>query len=205
MAPKRYLLWAALILAAAILRVLPHAPNVTPLGALALLSGACWATRRGAFAVPLLALLLSDVLQGLLVGEWRLHPLTPVVYASLLASVMVGFTLRRGWQCLDGKCHDGRRAGVLTAVLGSSLSFFVLSNAGVWLVSGWYPPTAGGLWACYVAALPFLPSTLCGDAVYGGLLLGGWQLARGFRSGWRFQPARASLQDSAARLATAEC
>jgi hypothetical protein len=40
-----------------------------------------------------------------------------------------------------------------------------------------YPLTAGGLVACYVAAIPFFQNTLAGDLFYSGLLFGGFALA----------------------------
>jgi hypothetical protein len=35
-----------------------------------------------------------------------------------------------------------------------------------------YPHTAGGLWTCYAAGLPFFQNTLAGDLVYTALLFG---------------------------------
>ena len=58
-----------IIIAAAATRLLPHPPNVTSLTALALFGGACFGDRRLAFAVPLLALALSDAVLGL-AGSW---------------------------------------------------------------------------------------------------------------------------------------
>jgi hypothetical protein len=40
-----------------------------------------------------------------------------------------------------------------------------------------YPLTAGGLAACYIAAIPFFQNTMTGDLFYTGLLFGGFALA----------------------------
>jgi hypothetical protein len=39
-----------------------------------------------------------------------------------------------------------------------------------------YPHDAGGLVACYVAAIPFFQNTVAGDLVYSALLFGGFAL-----------------------------
>jgi len=55
------LLALALILLAAALRIAPHPWNFTPLGAMALFSGAVLRDRRLAYFFPLLALFLGDI------------------------------------------------------------------------------------------------------------------------------------------------
>ena len=61
----RFAIIAGLILAAAASRLLPHPPNFTPIGAVALFGGACLADKRLAFLVPLAAMFLSDLVIGL--------------------------------------------------------------------------------------------------------------------------------------------
>ena len=149
-------------LAAAITRLLPHPPNVTPIAAMALFGGVQFGDRRVAFAVPLSAMLLSDVL----LGFWP-HPVMPFVYGSFAAIVGLGRAIR------------GRRSAIpiAAAALAGSILFFVLTNLGDWLVGALYPRTWEGLLACYVAAIPFFGRTVAGDALYAGLLFGGFALA----------------------------
>ena len=59
----------------------------------------------------------------------------------------------------------------------SSVLFFVVTNFGMWLFSGFYPRTLGGLEACYVAAIPFFQNTVAGDLFYATLLFGGFRVA----------------------------
>jgi hypothetical protein len=47
----------------------------------------------------------------------------------------------------------------------------------MWLFSGFYPLTAAGLAACFVAAVPFFQNSLAGDLVFSALLFGGWAIA----------------------------
>src|SRR5258708_40282207 len=87
----RAILAAVLIIIAAVVRILPHPWNFTPIGAMAIFSGAMFPDRRVAFLFPLVALFAGDVFVGI-------HRLIPVVYTSFLLSVLIGTGLanRRG-------------------------------------------------------------------------------------------------------------
>jgi hypothetical protein len=149
------------ILVAATLRLVPHPPNFTPIGAMALFSGA-YLGRKGviAFAAPLGALLLSDLVLGFYRGM-------PTVYFSVALVVIIG------WLSLQRT--SPLRIGA--AAIASSVLFFVVTNFGMWLSSGFYPRTLAGLEACYVAAIPFFQNTVAGDLFYATLLFGGWKVA----------------------------
>jgi hypothetical protein len=147
---------------AALARLLPHPPNFTPIGAMALFGGACVADRRLAFVLPLAALFLSDLFLGL-------HVLIPVVYGSFTLNVLLGRWLR------------SRRSVANTAAITliGSIQFFVTTNFACWLL--WYTHTTEGLVACYVAAIPFFQNTLLGDAVFATGLFSALAVAeRGF-------------------------
>src|SRR6266446_6920746 len=77
----------SMILMAAVLRIAPHPWNFTPVGAMALFSGALVRDRRLAFLFPLLALFAGDLFVGF-------HKLMFVVYASFLVNVAIGLWLR---------------------------------------------------------------------------------------------------------------
>src|SRR5579885_1194656 len=111
----------AIIIAAAF-RLLPHPPNFTPIGAMALFSGAYLGRRPLAFAAPLGALLLSDLVLGFYHGM-------ATVYFSVALIVMIGIVALKRTSAL--------RVG--TAAVLSSILFFAITNFGVWLFSGFYP------------------------------------------------------------------
>jgi hypothetical protein len=169
----RILALLAAIVAAAALRLVPHPPNFSPIGAMALFSGA-YLGRRGAIALaaPLGALLLSDLVLGFYRGM-------PTVYFSVALVVLIG--------ALSLKRVSPVRIGA--AALASSLLFFVLTNFGMWLSSGFYPRTLVGLEACYVAAIPFFQNTLAGDLFYSAVLFGGFALLERSVPALRPQPA----------------
>jgi hypothetical protein len=148
------------IVVAAALRLVPHPPNFTPIGAMALFSGAYLGRKALAFAAPLGALLLSDVVLGFYHGQ-------ATVYFSVALIVMIGMVALSRVSPL--------RVGA-AAILSSAL-FFVVTNFGMWLFSGFYPHTIAGLETCYVAAIPFFQNTIAGDLFYATLLFGGFRVA----------------------------
>jgi len=151
----------SLVFLGAIVRLLPHPPNFTPVGALSLYSGA--RLRSGqAYLIPLVILALTDPILGTIFGFKAFTALTPFVYASFLINVWVGRHLReteRVWR-IGG------------AALAGSLQFFVITNFAVWATSPSYPRTFAGLGECYLLAIPFFGWTLAGDMAYTAVLFG---------------------------------
>lgn len=156
----RTLVVLSMIALAATLRIAPHPWNLTPVGAMALFSGAILKDRRLAFLFPLLALFVGDLFVGL-------HILIPIVYASFLVNVALGNCIRDRRTTL--------RISVIT-LLGA-VQFFAITNFGVWALLSSFPRTTAGLIACYVAGLLLFWNTLAGDAFYALLLFGGFALA----------------------------
>jgi hypothetical protein len=156
----RLLALLSAIAAAAALRLVPHPPNFTPIGAMALFSGAYLSRRGLAFVAPLAALLLSDLVLGFYAGM-------SFVYASVALTVLIGWWVSSRRTVLR----------VAAGALAGSVSFFVITNFGMWLFSGFYPPTSAGLAACFVAAIPFFQNSVTGDLFYAALLFGGFALA----------------------------
>jgi hypothetical protein len=156
----RTMIVLAMVLLAAVLRIVPHPWNFTPIGAMALFSGAMVKDRRLAVLFPLLALFIGDLFIGF-------NILTSVVYASFLLNVLIGRFLA-----------DHRTVARLGgATFLAALQFFLITNFAVWAFLGSYPLTLAGLVACYAAGLPLFGNTLAGDALYVTLLFGGFALA----------------------------
>jgi Family of unknown function (DUF6580) len=170
----RFFTVAALIIAAAATRLLPHPLNFAPVTAIALFGGAKFADRRLAFLVPFVAMLLSDLVLGF-------HATMPFVYGSFALIVCLGLMLRRRQRMLPIAA---------TTISGSAL-FFVVTNLGFWLMGSDYPKTVAGLTACYVAAIPFFQNTLLGDALYASVLFGTFAIAEALFPVLREQPQEA--------------
>ena len=148
----------AAIFAAAALRLVPHPPNFTPIGAMALFSGAISGARPIAFAAPLGALLLSDLVLGFYHGM-------AFVYVSVALIVMIGW-----WRSAPLLLRVGAAAWRARSCSSSSPT----SACGCSAASIRGP--LAGLEACYVAAIPFFQNTVAGDLFYAGLLFGGFAL-----------------------------
>jgi hypothetical protein len=197
----RTILIFALILIAAALRLAPHPWNFTPVGAIALFSGATVRDRRLAFLFPLLVMFATDTIIGF-------NKLSPLVYASFLLSVLIGRVVVGARFSLPAQARATQRAKresdsdsttkpktsalprIATATFLGSLQFFLITNFGVWAFLGSYPRTGAGLAACYLAGIPFFWNTLAGDAVYTTLLFGSFFLAA--RLAPRLRPYAAS-------------
>ena len=134
--------------------------NFTPVEAIALFGGAYFSDRRLAFLVPLAAMFLADLIIGL-------HPLIPVIYACIAASVLLGFGLRDKVSVLR----------VASYGIAGSLLFFAVVSFAEWLI-GDTDYCRAGIVSCYVAAVPFLKGWLAGTLVWSAILFGGFEVMR---------------------------
>ncbi len=166
----RVMLLTSLIVAAALSRLAPHPHNVAPITAMTLFAAAYLPSRRWSVALPLAAMLLSDVvLYATKDAAYQdvMFITTLWVYSAIVAIAAIGQWLRK-------RPIVGRIAG--TTVSGSVV-FFLMTNFGSWVaLTATYPRTIGGLMDCYAAALPFFRNTLLGDLMYAGILFGGFAL-----------------------------
>jgi hypothetical protein len=157
----RILLICCFILFAAAVRILPHPWNFTPIGAMAIFSGAKLNSKWTAFLMPLSALFLGDIFVGL-------YKLMIVVYLSFCLSVLIGRYVR------------GRQTfmPLSVATLLGAVQFFLVTNLGIW-AAGYapYAKSLTGLLDCYIAGIPSFGNTLAGDAFYAIVLFGGFALA----------------------------
>lgn len=150
------------IIAAAVLsRFIPHPPNVAPIAALALFSGA-HLDKKTALIVPLSAMIISDIFLGF-------HATIPYVYTAFCLTVGIGFWLKK---------YNGEK--ILAASLVSSVSFFIITNFGVWASSALYAKNTQGLLNAYAMGLPFFKNTLFGDIFYSFFLFYGFHYAKIF-------------------------
>jgi hypothetical protein len=148
-----------MILFAAMVRLIPHPPNFTPVAAMALFGGAYFSRKWMAFVIPLIAMLLSDLIIGLHSGMWA-------VYLSFVIIVGVGMTLIR----------QKKMKNIFLASVISSVLFFIITNFAVWTNGLLYPKNLTGLIACYISAIPFFHYTLLGDLFFAGVMFGLYHL-----------------------------
>ncbi len=148
------------IIVAAVMRLLPHYPNFTPVAAIAIFGGAYINRKALAFILPIVAMFISDMIIGF-------HTTMLAVYAGMIASVGIGMMLR----------NRVKIGNVILASVSSSLVFFLITNFASWY-TGLMPYTKDftGLMAAYAAGLPFFNTSLLGDLFFSTVLFGSFYL-----------------------------
>ena len=147
-----------LLILGIISRLITHVPNFTPVIALSLFSGVY--LRKGqAVIFPLVLLAITDLILGF-------HVTMAFTYLSVFLISLIGFWL---------KDHKNIKNVTITS-LYSSILFFVITNFGVWLVSGLYPLTAAGFKDCFVLAIPFFKTELFSTILYTVVFFGAYEL-----------------------------
>ena len=162
-----FLIAVVLILAAALSRIAFYPLNFSPVIAMALFGGAVINDKKLAFALPLLAMFLSDLIfeiTNIATGFWGWGQL--VGYGILGLITVFGFNLK--------KINVQNVTGFSIA---SSLIFFLLSNTSVWIFdTTTYTQNFSGWLNCLAAGIPFLKNGLAADLVYSALFFGGFVL-----------------------------
>ena len=163
---KRHLLVGFLLAAISIAlagRLIPHPPNFTPVGAVALFAGMYFARKsRWALLLPIAVIFLTDLAIGFYDAK-----LMAVVYGSFLFYGVFGLLVKE-------KKNIGT---IVLATLAGSFLFYLTTNFAVWAFSPFYAPTLEGLMLSYTMALPFLKYTLLGDLFFVGVFVGSYELA----------------------------
>jgi len=159
-----------MIFLAALSRFIPHPPNFTPLGAIALFGAAYFAQKHWALLIPLIAWWGSDI------------ALNNLVYAKQYPEYYQGFSWMgypAGYLCLAlivvlgwlflKKVNTLRVLG--TATLAAVL-FFLVTNFASMIADPIYTKDFNGLLQSYIAGIPFFRNTLVGNLVYSAVLFG---------------------------------
>jgi hypothetical protein len=159
---NRKLLFAAgLILAAAFTRLIPHYPNFTAVGAIALFGGTYLPNKKLAFAVPFVAMILTDLIIGFHQTMWA-------VYLSFGVIVFIGIQVSKNKKVLN----------IVLGTISSSVLFFLITNFAQWISDPFYAKTGAGLAQCFTLAIPFFSYTALGDLFYVTVLFGTYELAK---------------------------
>jgi hypothetical protein len=145
-------------------RLLPHAPNMTPLGGSCLFAGSRvpgWM----AYFLPLAVMAITDPFVG---GySWS----SIAIYACFMLNVLIGRTMVRKVTAV--------RVGA--AAFLCSAQFFVLTNFATWVEgavknSPWHHAGFSGLMLTYELGLPFWGRTLAGDLLFSAAIFAMYEL-----------------------------
>src|SRR5262249_32774159 len=128
----------AIVFRLVIPHIQPHPWDFTPVGASLLFFGA-YGSKRAVW-IPVALFAATDVYLNLQVYHYPFGWDQFISFAWYAATIWLGTRLRDGAEPLP----------TLGLALTSSVSFFLVSNFGVWAAYAMYPKTLGGLIACYV-------------------------------------------------------
>lgn len=150
-----------MVFTAAFVRVIPHPPNFAPIAAMALFGGAYFTKKSFAFIIPLAAMFITDAIIGFYSTAW-------LTYISFALIVVLGIVMLKKVSVKK----------VVLASIASSISFFLITNFGVWALGTLYPKTPAGLMESYIAAIPFFQNSLIGDLFFAGVMFGVYELIK---------------------------
>ena len=152
---QKYISFFFIVLITIVSRLIPHLPNFTPIGGLALFSGSTFGLIG--LIIPIMSMVFSDVIIGF-------HSTIVFVYGSFLLIGLLGLLLKKT-----------SLKNIMIFSLISSIMFFIITNFGVWVSNTMYPKTLNGLLQCYAMAVPFFRNTLFGDLFYSLMFFYGYQ------------------------------
>jgi hypothetical protein len=160
---NKFLTITTLIFGAAMLRLIPHAPNFSPIGAIALFGGAYLNRKFIAYLVPIMAMVLSDLFLGFYGPEML------ITYAGFVASIFIGTQLKNKLNVIN----------VAIGSMASSLVFFLITNFVFFYPTSLVPLYThdfAGIVNSYIAGWPFFQNTFASDLLYNSILFGGFYL-----------------------------
>jgi hypothetical protein len=160
-----------LIMIGIIFRFIPHAPNFTPVAAIALFGAMNMPNRRLSLIMPLSLMVISDLFLGM-------HNMVAFTWGSTVLVSLIGICFK----------NSNKTTAVLGGSLIASITFFAVTNFGVWFM-GYYPHSPGGLAQCYIAAVPFFRNFLAGTLVYSAAFFGAYAITARSLKNTKLAPA----------------
>jgi hypothetical protein len=128
--------------------------NFSPMAAV-VLCGAVFLPKRFAIAVPLAAMLITDVVLNLHYKVPVFSPGMLFTYFGYAAIFLIGLQLR------DRKSRGRYQWKLFGGAVAGTFIFYLLSNTGAWFASPGYAKTLAGWWQSQTVGLaPFPPSYL---------------------------------------------
>jgi len=150
------------VIVAVLMRIpsVPHPWGFTPVTAALLYFGARGSRRN--MWLPLALFTTADVVISKFYYHYPLSWDLLLTWAWYAAMLWFGTALR----------ENSKPLRVFGAALTGSVTFFLVSNFGVWAAYNTYPKTIAGLVTCYVAGIPFFRQGLEGDLLFSAVMFG---------------------------------
>lgn len=167
----RFVFVTVAILAAAATRLLHLPPNFTAIGALALFSGACMPNRWLSLLIPMIAMFATDLVLGFHNTIWA-------VYFAFTITTMLGWVISK----------QQSAGSIATMSIVSSLIFFFITNAAMWIVGffvpaseRFYSTSIEGLPLAIGSGIPFYANTLLSELLFGAILFGAFHVLKNWK------------------------
>jgi hypothetical protein len=166
----------AIFTIAVVSRLLPHAPNFTPVESIALFGGVFFMNKFKRILLPIIALYLTDLILNNTILRVYFTNQEGFIWVSdymlwnaisILGIVFIGYYLSKKVNILN----------IGISAIGASLLFFFISNIGVWFSSPMYTKDLQGLYSCFVLGLPFFRTSVISTVVFSYILIGGFYWA----------------------------
>ena len=157
---------------AALMRLLPHPPNFSPILAIGIFGAAHFTKKWHALFISMLAIWFSDLIINNFIYMnnpefvWFYNGFL-WQYASYLSIILLNIYIFRNKISL---------LKTFGTAFGSSAIFFLVSNFGVWIGSGIYSKNLIGLVTCYTAGIPFFQNTIISNLLFTTVLFGSYYL-----------------------------
>ena len=145
---KKQIFPISLILILVLSRLIPHPLNFTPVLAVGIFAGFYFKQFFLSTFIVIVSMFLGDIYFGF-------HNTMLFTYVSLIVAVSLGLFIKKF-----------KFTEILFTGLSSSICFFIITNFGVWLVSGMYENNLSGLLQSYIMAIPFFHNTLISTLLY---------------------------------------
>lgn len=150
-------LWIMLFFTLGVLgRLWIHLPNLTPMGAILIVSSFHFFKKdsKWAYGLPFLILLMTDSVLGFYV-------VMPFVYGAYFLNIVTVKLFQK---------YLNQSKDFIVLSLVNALVFYVVTNMGEWIMSPAYSKDLSGFTECMTLALPFFRNSLMGDLVYTSVL-----------------------------------
>lgn len=181
MNPKISILFIA-VFAVAMTRLIPHWPNFTAVGAIAIFGGAAFKNSFKAILIPLAAIFISDLIINNVLYSAYYEGF--VFFGNSAAWIYSGFILMA--VIAHFSINNFKALPIIGSAVFGSFIFYGLTNFGAWMYNPLYSQDMSGLLVAYEAGLPFLLNSMFANILFSGVLFSAYYVATEKEVSWLF-------------------
>ncbi len=168
--PKKIAYVIFIIILGIFYRLIPHPPNFSPIYSISVFSSFLpieinnnKILKYFSFLIPIGILFITDLILGI-------HKTMVFNYIAFLSISFFSYFVFNRYNRVSKT-----KLGIILSLI-SSIWFFIVSNFGVWMLSGMYLKDINGLVLCYINAIPFLANSIISSIVFSVLIFYSYEL-----------------------------